>query len=439
MDRLIDRICFPSKYIEIEYNKWFLIINFDNSRSRRLSEREYKMFCQLKHKNKIVGSDKNDDFDRKEYNEFIAQMIMSGLVALTPFSKKDIGEDQTKPISVYWGVSSECNFRCKYCYANCGPITDSKSCSYLTDIDYKNIIDKIKKHGFSEILFTGGEPLLNKDVFDMAAYAKEVGLACSLLTNGSLIKKYDINRFKVFNYVKISLDSTIKSVNDDLRGEGSYELIMAAIRRLRDNDIKVDVGTVITNKNKDNLEELIRYLYTEFDVKVHTLANHIPLGRGSSSELNCTFDEIEKCDEVIYNTKMDLARNGLYSVVQDAFLPQGRKISCGMAHSEIYINEKGDVYPCRMTYDDEFYLGNILQENFDVILKRGRKLTSAIHVDNLEGCKDCNYRYLCGGGCRMYHKSFTGSVYRNYLPLCETYKRQLINLLLFKNGMLDTK
>ena len=54
MDRLIDRICFPSKYIEIEYNKWFLIINFDNSRSRRLSEREYKMFCQLKHKNKIV-------------------------------------------------------------------------------------------------------------------------------------------------------------------------------------------------------------------------------------------------------------------------------------------------------------------------------------------------------------------------------------------------
>ena len=144
MDRLIDRICFPSKYIEIEYNKWFLIINFDNSRSRRLSEREYKMFCQLKHKNKIVGSDKNDDFDRKEYNEFIAQMIMSGLVALTPFSKKDIGEDQTKPISVYWGVSSECNFRCKYCYANCGPITDSKPCSYLTDIDYKNIIDKIK-------------------------------------------------------------------------------------------------------------------------------------------------------------------------------------------------------------------------------------------------------------------------------------------------------
>ena len=439
MDSLVNRIYFPSKYIEIKYKKWFLVINFDNSRSRRLSEREYEMFCQLKDKNRNIESDKIVDYDIKGYNEFIAQMIMSGLVSLTPFSKKDIGEDQTKPISVYWGVSSECNFRCKYCYANCGPITAATSCSYLTDVDYKKIINKIKEYGFLEILFTGGEPLLNKDVFDMAAYAKEVGLACSLLTNGSLIKKYDINKFKVFNYVKISLDSTIKSVNDDLRGQGSYELIVDAIRWLRDNDIKVDVGTVITNKNKNNLEELIRYLYYEFDVKVHTLANHIPVGRGSTSELNCTFEEIEKCDEVIYNTKMDLARNGLYSVVQDAFLPQGRKISCGMAHSEIYINEKGDVYPCRMTYDDEFYLGNILQEDFDVILKRGSKLTSAIHVDNLEDCSGCDYRYLCGGGCRMYHRAFTGSIYKNHLPLCETYKRQLINLLLFKNGMLNTK
>ena len=439
MTQLSNKIYFPSKYIELKEGNSYLIINFDNSKSRKFEQKEYDMFSQIKElgnpekRNTVADMIDNDI----EFNKFVLQLIMSGMLAMRPFKKSNPDIIESRPLSVYWGISSDCNFRCRYCYANCGGITNSKIKSYLSVNEYRSIIDKIKDFGFVEIVFTGGEPLLNTDVFEMANYAKEKGLSCGLLTNGSLVKNYNVEQFKIFDYVKISLDSTEKEVNDQLRGRGSYNKIIDAIRMLRNNDINVDIGTVITKYNKDNLEALITYLHSEFDIKVHTIANHIPLGRGSNSELSCSFEEVKKCDEVILKTKWKLSQNGLYSIIQDFFFPNGRKVSCGMGMSEIYVNEKGDVYPCRMTYDAQYYLGNLLRENLETILSRVKKITNDLHVDKLEGCKECDFRYLCGGGCRMYHKSYSGSIYKNYLPICEAYKRQLISLLYVKNKLIS--
>ncbi len=439
MTKLSDKIYFPSRYIELKEGDLYLLINFDNSKSRKFDQNEYDMFCKVR---KLGNEEKNDNIadmvdNDIEINKFVLQLIMSGMIAMKPFEKSNPDIIDSRPLSVYWGVSSDCNFRCKYCYANCGAIKNSKAKSYLSTHEYQIIIDKIKDFGFVELVFTGGEPLLNSDVFDMASYAKEKELSCGLLTNGSLVNKYNVEQFKNFNYVKISFDSTEREINDQLRGKGSYDKIIKAIKILKANDINVDIGTVITKYNKDNLEELITFLHAEFDVKVHTIANHIPLGRGSNSDLSCSFDEVKKCDEVILKTKCKLAQNGLYSIIQDFFFPNGRKVSCGMGMSEIYINEKGDVYPCRMTYEDQYYLGNLLEEDFEIILGRVKKITKELHVDKLEGCNECDFKYLCGGGCRMYHKSYSGSIYKNHLPICEAYKRQLISLLYVKNKLIS--
>ena len=438
MTKLSNKIYFPSKYIELKEGDSYLLINFDNNKSRKFDQSEYDMFCKIK---KLTNKNKNDDINTLidndvEINKFIVQLIMSGMIAMKPFEKSNVDIIEGKPLSVYWGISSDCNFRCKYCYANCGSITKSKSKNYLSTYEYQTIIDKIKDFGFVEIVFTGGEPLLNNDVFDMASYAREKGLSCGLLTNGSLINRYDIEQFKKFNYIKISFDSTERKINDQLRGKGSYDKIIKAIKILRNNDINVDIGTVITKYNKDDLEKLIIYLHTEFDVKVHTIANYIPLGRENNNDLSCSFEEVKKCDEIIFKTKCKLAQNGFYSIIQDFFFPNGRKVSCGMGVSEIYINEKGDIYPCRMTYENQYYLGNLLREELDNILGKVNRITKELHVDKLDGCSKCDFRYLCGGGCRMYHKSYSASIYKNHLPICEAYKRQLISLLYVKNKLI---
>lgn len=440
MTKLSNKIYFPSKYIELKEDERneYILINFDNSKSRRFDQNEYDMFCKIK-KLKENCSDTIVDLADNDviYNKFIIQLIMSGMISMKPFEKPKLDIIESRPLSAYWAISSDCNFRCKYCYANCGPIADSKAKKYLSPIEYKTIIDKIKDYGFVELVITGGEPLLNSDIFEIANYAKEKGLSCGLLTNGSIIKNYDIEKFKIFNYIKISLDSARRDINDQLRGRGSYDKTIEAIKILKSNNIRVDIGTVITKYNKDNLEELITYLYTKFDVKVHTIANHIPLGRGSNDGLGCSFEELRDCDDVIFKTKSELLQKGLNSIIQDFFFPNGRKVSCGMGLSEIYINEKGDVYPCRMTYDKEYYLGNLLDEDIQSILSRVQHITKNLHVDKLEGCSECEFRYLCGGGCRMYHKLYSGSIYKNYLPICNAFKRQIINLLYVKNDLMS--
>ena len=332
MMALSEKIYFPSKYIKIKHDDNYLIMNFDNNKSRRFRQNEYEVFKKIQSlkddikKNEIMNLIDNN----LEYNKFSLQLIMAGLISLRPFEKSTPEFIESHPLSVYWGVSNDCNFRCKYCYANCGSIIDSKTKSHLSVIEYQTIIDKVKEFGFKELVFTGGEPLLNKDVFNMASYAREKELYCGLLTNGSLIKGYNIDSFKIFNYIKISLDSNKKQINDNLRGNGSYDRIIESIKALKEKEINVDIGTVITKYNKGNLEELITFLHEEFGVKTHTLANHIPIGRGSINDLSCTFDELKECDEIILKTKCKLAQNGLYSIIQDHFFPNGRKVSCGM-------------------------------------------------------------------------------------------------------------
>lgn len=439
MYKIAEKINFPSRYIELKHDKFYVLVNCDNNKSRKFSIEEFKIFKDI---NKLKDIDSNCskiieliNSNENIYN-FVMQLVMSGIIALKPFQTINEYRD-TKPVSVYLGLTDNCNFRCQYCYAKCGEIVDEKPKSILDMNDYKNIINKIKDYGFIEVVLTGGEPLLNPNTFEIAKYAKERGLICGILTNGSLIKHYNIDLFKNFDYVKISIDSHDKETNDLVRGNGSYNKIIEGIKLLRKNNINVDIGSVITKFNKDNLKELILYLNKEFGVKTHTIVNHIPIGRGATDKLGCTFDEIQKCDEVIFKTKLRLAEKNLYTVIQDFFFPDNSlKMFCGMGASEIFVNKNGDVYPCRMTYDSEYLLGNIIESDLSIILKNVIENNKKLCVDNLEGCKSCNYRYLCGGGCRMYHKSYSGSEYVNDPEVCNLYKRQLKSLLLIKNGVM---
>ncbi|MDR1399716.1 MAG: SPASM domain-containing protein [Treponema sp.] len=66
-------------------------------------------------------------------------------------------------------------------------------------------------------------------------------------------------------------------------------------------------------------------------------------------------------------------------------------------------------------------------------------MTKDLTVDSLESCTSCDYKYVCGGGCRMYHCAYTGSIYKSHPPFCAVLKQQLESLLLLKNGVYDNE
>ena len=376
MDKLAYKIIVGNEYLELNHGDKTLILSSDSGLSIVLSHDEFEMYRNIRRKYVNRGElDRYLNTNPKAYR-LLLKLIEQGIFWLKEMKK--IVSVETRRLSVYWGLTDNCNFKCAYCYAFAGEIANESMREEPLSIEesYK-IVDQIVNMGFVELVLTGGEPLLNRNVFNIASYAKEKGLMVGLLT----------------------------------------------------------IGTVLTKYNCNQIEETIRFTNMEFGIIDHQIINHIPIGRGAESKLGCDFEKVKECDDIILKTKSELFEDKLYSIIQDGFAINGRKVSCGMGISEIFINEIGNVYPCRMTYTDEYYLGNALKEDMEIILSKVTRITGNMHVDKIEGCKECSYRYVCGGGCRMYHCAFSGSIYENNIDVCEAIKRQSRTLILTKHGI----
>src|SRR5215207_10916555 len=127
-----------------------------------------------------------------------------------------------RPI-VVWNLTRTCNLKCVHCY------TASESKKYpgeVTTEQAKATLDDLANFKVPAVLFSGGEPLVRPDLFELAAYARSLGLHVVLSTNGTLITKEVAQKLKdlEFAYVGISLDSAIPKIHDEFRGmEGAFE------------------------------------------------------------------------------------------------------------------------------------------------------------------------------------------------------------------------
>ena len=119
-----------------------------------------------------------------------------------------------KPV-VVWNLTRRCNLRCIHCYAS----ASEDSARELTTDEAKAVIDDLAEMGIPLLLFSGGEPLLRKDIFELASYATSKGIRCALSTNGTLITPEIAEKIKEagFVYVGVSFDG-LKETIDRFRG-----------------------------------------------------------------------------------------------------------------------------------------------------------------------------------------------------------------------------
>jgi molybdenum cofactor biosynthesis enzyme MoaA len=129
-----------------------------------------------------------------------------------------------------------CNLRCTHCFISCSPENHSHAMMSLGQV--LALLDEAKELGVREYYFTGGEPLMNRDIFEMFEAALRQG-PVSFLTNGVLIKEKTARRLRALSDgseysldVRISIDGWDPDSNDPIRGGGTFERILAGIRCL---------------------------------------------------------------------------------------------------------------------------------------------------------------------------------------------------------------
>jgi len=162
--------------------------------------------------------------------------------------------EDKKPV-VVWNVTRACNLRCVHCYAQA---TDENAAGELSTEEGKVLLNDLAILGVPVVLFSGGEPLVRKDLLELAAYAVEKGMRTVISTNGTLIT-HEISR-KLKNvglsYVGISLDG-LEQINDRFRGvKGAFHRAMEGIYHCQEAGIKVGLRFTINKMNKGEVSSL---------------------------------------------------------------------------------------------------------------------------------------------------------------------------------------
>jgi radical SAM protein with 4Fe4S-binding SPASM domain len=336
---------------------------------------------------------------------------------------------------ISWNVTRRCNLECTHCYLPATTRQGGVSFSpdgELTTKEAFHLIDRIAlvNPGVMLIL-SGGEPLLREDLFELSSYAAGKGMMVVVGSNGLLIDEAVAGKLKRkgVSGISISLDSVDPEKHDAIRScKGAWERAVAAIARCRDERLSVQINTVVSRKNYDEIAGLIRYSRS-LGAKVYSPFFLVCTGRGeeladiSSGQyekvLSLIVESQGKQNDIMIRTRCaPTVRKILYEKNPDSRLLKTGTGSCLAGLSYCRISPEGDVTPCPYM---PLSAGNIRERDFADIWKYS-DLFKSLREPALKGkCKNCTFRLLCGG-CRA--RAY--ATYKDYLqedPWCDYIPR----------------
>jgi 12,18-didecarboxysiroheme deacetylase len=210
---------------------------------------------------------------------------------------------------VVWNVTRRCNLKCVHCYAHAQNVTFDNE---LTTQDGKALIDDLAAFGVPVILFSGGEPLVRKDLPTLAGYAVKKGLRAVISTNGTLITSETARVLKDIglSYVGISLDG-MEAINDRFRGvKGAFNSALKGIINCQTAGIKVGLRFTI---NKFNVAEIPKIfdIIEEMDIPRVCFYHLVYAGRGSKLvEEDLSHAQTRKAVDLIIDRTWQLHEKG---------------------------------------------------------------------------------------------------------------------------------
>jgi len=340
-----------------------------------------------------------------------------------------------KPV-VVWNVTKACNLRCIHCYAS----ADNRPAEYeLTTEEGFRLLEDLAQFGCPVVLFSGGEPLVRPDIFDLIAYAVRLGLRAVLSTNGTLIDHALAKELKKFglSYVGISLDG-IGEVHNRFRGsKGCFEKVVQAIENCQREGLKVGLRFTI---NKFNAEEIPKVFDFVEEMKIPRICFYhlVYAGRGTKlMEYDLSHEETRKWVDYIIDRTKEIHDKGhkveVLTVDNHAdgpYLYLRMKRECNPRAEEVYQlllmnggNNSGVGIGC-VSWDgevhaDQFWrhysFGNVRKRPFSEIwmdtsdplmakLKEKKK-----HVKGR--CAKCRFLEVCGGNFRVRAEAATGDTW----------------------------
>lgn len=334
---------------------------------------------------------------------------------------------------VVWNCTKTCNLKCVHCYAR------SEAIKYQNELTHEEglaLIDQLAEFKVPVILFSGGEPLLRPDFFELANYAASKGIRPTISTNGTCITPEVAEKLKAMGvgYVGISLDGN-EETHDKFRGkEGAYKLAIRGIRNCVATGQKVGLRFTITKDNFRDLNSIFDLIESE-NIDRACFYHLVYSGRGSGIvDHDLSHEESREVMDLIIDRVLDFKKRGLNKEIltvdnhADAvYLYQRMKREdperaktileliqsnggnrSGMAFGNI--DSIGNVHPDQFT--QYITLGNVRERKFgDIWTDVSNPIMAGLKDRKplLKGrCPKCQFLNLCNGNFRTRAEAVTG-------------------------------
>ncbi len=319
------------------------------------------------------------------------------------------------PFTIAWEVTRACAFSCVHCRADA---QHRRNPSELSTEEGFALIDRLAEFGSPILVFTGGDPMMRRDLFDLIEYADHAGLRCSLTpTATALPTEARLRRAQDAGVrrLALSLDAPSAQVHDDFRKvRGSWERTMAILRNARAIGLSAQINTTVTTHNVDLLPEMVRFV-KEVGAVQWSVFFLVPMGRGQELSM-ISPEEHERVFEWLH----DLALVGDFDIKATA-APMYRRVAmqrrtgaavagAGFAFHDglnrpvqgvndgrgfLFVSHLGEIMPSGFL---PLSAGNVRTDDVVDVYRHHALFRSLRDPEQLTGkCGACEFRLVCGG------------------------------------------
>ena len=336
---------------------------------------------------------------------------------------------------VVWNMTNRCNLSCQHCYINA---QDREYGGELSTDEAKAFIDDLAAMRVPVLLFSGGEPLVRADLFELGAYAAARGLRPVISTNGTLITPAVAKKIHEtgFQYVGVSIDGD-ETVHDQFRGkQGAFRETLEGIRNSIAAGNKTGIRFTLNKLNVHTLPYILDLVEQE-KIPRFCMYHLVYAGRGKEmAALDLAPDVKRQAIEMLMRRTEDMYSRGVEVevlttdnhadgayILQYIEKHQPERVAevkellamhggCSAGGKMANVGPTGNVHACQ--FWGHRPLGNVRQTPLSEIWKgHGDEFLAALRqkAERISGrCGECRYKVFCGG-CRIRAEAFHGDLW----------------------------
>lgn len=397
-------IKYKDKYLAI-YTKGTTWIVLD-------SEEELTIF------NKICNHVTLEELFKSYAEKAVVNVVMQ--IEAKKFDKPIIKESNIKDLCIY--LTNNCNQKCRHCYMYAGDIK-------IDEVSYKKwieILKKFKKLGYQGVTFTGGEITVYPGYKEVIKTAHQLGYNVTVLSNGILWDDSNVSEMhKYIDEIQISVDGYDDESYHNVRKYNGFNKAINAVKLFDSYGTKVSIAVTPLYENLSEFIENFREFATDFMQEMPNVFIKLNHELITGREVNIG-DEENK----IYKNELKKLVESLYPdyYAESFYLNNKDKIihsNCGFGGISIASN--GDVFWCNRIHELKSSM-NVFKNDLLSIDKMSNRIKEWTSVDHTKICKNCEIKYICGGGCRMKYKGIRDT---------STYNREWNHQCLDKESLLE--